>query len=229
MNNNTSKVGHIVLLLAIALPALAGDILDRIVATVNSHIILQSEWQDAVRYEAFVDGRALDQIQAGDRKAALDRLIDQELLREQMRSSGFLPLSREEVEKRIQEIRKQYPGAENEPGWRAALEHYGLTENELNKRVALQIELLSLVDARLRPNVVIDSKSIESYYNQELLPQLRQSGGEQVPLAEITPKIKELLTQKKMNQLLIAWLQDLRSGSEIRTETGLPDSGGQLR
>jgi hypothetical protein len=229
MNYKPLNVGHIVLLLAIALPARAGDILDRIVATVNSHIILQSEWQDAVRYEAFIDGRSPDQIQAGDRKAALDRLIDQELLREQMRSSGFPPPSGEEVEKRIQEIRKQYHGAENEAGWRAALGHYGLTENELKKRVTLQVELMSLVDARLRPNVVIDSKSIESYYNQELLPQLRQSGAGQVPLAEVTPKIKELLTQQKMNQMLIAWLQDLRSGSEIRTDTGPPDSRGQLR
>jgi hypothetical protein len=80
----------------------------------------------------------------------------------------------------------------------------------------------------LRPNVVIDSKSIESYYNQELLPQLRQSGAAVVSLDAVSPKIKELLTQKKMNEMLLAWLQDLRSGSEIRTET-LSDSGGQVR
>jgi hypothetical protein len=206
-------------LLAIALPARAGDVLDRIVATVNNHIILQSEWQDAIRYEAFVAGRALDQVQAADRKTALDHLIDQELLREQMRSSGFPHASGEEVEKSLQEIRKRY-AANAEAGWEAALKQYGLTEQELKKRVALQVDLLGLVDSRLRPNVVIDSKSIESYYNQELLPQLRQSGAQQVPLAEVTPKIRELLTQQKMNQMLVAWLQDLRSGSQIRTEAG---------
>ena len=204
---------------ALALPVRAGDVLDRIVATVNNHIILQSEWQDAVRYEAFVAGRALDQVQAADRKAALDHLIDQELLREQMRSSGFPHASGEEVEKSLQEIRKRY-AADAEAGWESALKQYGLTEPELKKRVALQVDLLGLVDSRLRPNVVIDSKSIESYYNQELLPQLRQSGAQQVPLAEVTPKIRELLTQQKMNQMLVAWLQDLRSGSQIRTEAG---------
>lgn len=217
-----------IVLLAIALPARAGDVLDRIVATVNNHIILQSEWQDAVRYEAFVAGRALDQVQAADRKAALDHLIDQELLREQMRSSGFPHASAEEVEKSLQEIRKRY-AANAEAGWDAALKQYGLTEQELKKRVALQVDLLGLVDSRLRPNVVIDSKSIESYYNQELLPQLRHSGAEQVPLAQVTPKIRELLTQQKMNELLVAWLQDLRSGSRIRTEAGPPESGAELR
>lgn len=227
MNQKYPTLACILFSLAIALPARAGDVLDRVVATVNNHIILQSEWQDAVRYEAFVSGRALDQLQLGDRKDALDRLIDQELLREQMRSSGFPHAGSEEVEKRIQEIRKQYPGAETEAGWQAALARYGLTENEVKKRVVLQVDLMGLVDARLRPNVVIDSKSIEGYYNQELLPQLRQSGAEQVPLAEVSPKIKELLTQQKMNQMLVAWLQDLRSGSRIRTET--TESEGQLR
>jgi SurA N-terminal domain len=229
MNQKCSTIAGIALMMAIALPARAGDVLDRIVATVNNHIILQSEWQDEIRYEAFVDGRSLDQVQAGNRKSALDHLIDQELLREQMRSSGFPHASGEEVEKSIQQIRKQYAGPENEAGWLAALERYGLTEKELKKRVTLQVDLMGLVDSRLRPNVVIDSKSIESYYNQELLPQLRQSGAEQVPLAEVTPKIKELLTQEKMNQMLVAWLQDLRSESRIRTETGLPDSGDELR
>ena len=222
-----SIFGGILVLLAIPLPSRAGDIVDRIVATVDNHIILQSDWQDAIRYEAFIDHRPLDRLQAADRKAALDHLIDQELLREQMHSSGFTHAGSEEVEKHIEEIRKRYPGSESEAGWQATLARCGLTEDELRKRMALQVDIMSLVDARLRPNIVIDSKSIESYYNQELLPQLRESGAQQVPLAEVTPKIKELLTQQKMNQMLIAWLQDLRSGSRIRTETA--ESEGQLR
>src|SRR5271170_6648476 len=83
----------------------AGEILDRIVATVNGHIILQSDWADALRYEAFVDNRSLDQFPLTERKAALDRLIDQELLQEQMRASDFRHASEEEVRKRIEEIR----------------------------------------------------------------------------------------------------------------------------
>ncbi len=111
----------------------------------------------------------------------------------------------------------------------AVLGSYGLTAEELKRRVALQFDLMRLVDARLRPNVNIDSKTIESYYNQELLPQLRQAGAQQPALDEASTQIKELLTQRKMNQLLVAWLQNLRSGSEIRTEPAASDSGGQLR
>ncbi len=224
-----SVLACVVALLVVALPVRAGEVIDRIVATVNGHIILQSDWEDAQRYEAFIAGRPVDHVTAEERKSALDRLIDQELLREQMRASDAPRASDEEVTKRIQEIRKQYPDAEAEEGWRAALARYGLTEESLKKRVAMQLDLMRLVDARLRPTVNIDSKSIESYYNQELLPQLRQSGATDVPLAEVAPRIKELLTQQKMNQLLTAWLQSLRAGSAIHSQALSPDSGGQVQ
>jgi hypothetical protein len=221
--------GLLVLLLVASMPLLAGDIVDRIVATVNGHIILQSDWEDALRFEAFTSNRSLDQLTIEDRKASLDRLIDQELLREQIRSADFQHATEEEVSKRIAEIRKAYSFAENEQGWRAALTRYNLTEDELRERISLELDVLRLVDARLRPSVNIDSKSIESYYHEELLPQLRHSGEKDVPLADVTPKIKELLTQQKMNELLLAWLQNLRAGSTIRTEPSSSSAGGQVQ
>ena len=204
----------------------AAEIIDRIVATVNGHIILQSDWEDAVRYQAFVDNHSPDQVPATERKAALDRLIDQELLQEQMRSADFQHATDEQVQRRIGDIRKQYAEGATEQGWHTALSRFGLSEDELKHHAALELDLMKMVDARLGPNVNIDARSIESYYNQELLPQLRQSGEKEIPLAEVSPKIKEILTQQKLNELLVAWLQNLRSGSEIQTEL---DSRGELR
>jgi peptidyl-prolyl cis-trans isomerase SurA len=210
-------------------PSGAGEILDRIVATVNGHIILQSDWEDALRFEAFTSGRALGQLTAEDRKNTLDRLIDQELLREQMGAADFQHSTEEEVRSKTADIRKQYPDAQTEPGWHQTLGRYGLTESRLGERIALELDVMRLVDARLRPTIDIDSKSIESYYNQELLPQLRQSGSAELPLATVTPRIKELLTQQKMNQLLTAWLQNLRSGSQIRTEPSSVEGESQVQ
>ena len=83
--------------LAMAFSTGAGEVIDRIVATVNGHVILQSDWEDSLRYEAFSSGRPLDRLTVNDRKAALDRLIDQELLREQLRSSDAAHASAQEV------------------------------------------------------------------------------------------------------------------------------------
>jgi hypothetical protein len=216
-------------LLAGATSSRAADLLDRIVATVNGHIILQSDWEAAIRYGALVDHRQLDQVSPEERKAALDRLIDQELLQEQMRSSEVSHATSGEVAQQVLEIRKQYSQAQNDKNWHGVLSRYGLTEGEFEQCVALQIDLTRLVDVRLRPGVDIDAQSIESYYNQELLPQLRQSGAKEVALADVSPKIKELLTQQRVNQLLVAWLQSLRSGSEIQTESPPADPSGGLR
>jgi hypothetical protein len=207
----------------------AGEVIDRIVATVNGHIILLSDWEDSLRYEAFSSGRPLDRMTVDDRKSALDHLIDQELLREQLKDSDVLHPSSEDVAQRVVEIRKQYPEAETELGWRRLLDSHRLSEEYLKNRVAAELDLMRLVDARLRPSVTVDSKSIERYYREELLPQLRQSGGQNVPLAAVTAKIKELLTQKKISQLLTAWLQDLRAGSEIRAEALAAGAGGRSR
>jgi peptidyl-prolyl cis-trans isomerase SurA len=228
-SKSLKAAAFLVALLLVSLPVLAGDILDRIVATVNGHIILQSDWEDALRFEVFTSNRSPEQLTMDDRKTALDRLIDQELLREQMHSADFPHATEEEVGQRIADIRKAYSLTENEFGWRAALARYNLSEAELRKYITSELDVLRLVDARLRPSVNIDSKSIESYYNQELLPQLRQSGEKDVALADVTPKIKELLTQQKMNELLLAWLQNLRAGSNIRTEPPAVDAGGRVQ
>src|ERR1035441_8053182 len=215
--------------LILAAPARAGEVLDRIVATVNGHVILQSDWEDAIRYEAFIAGHQPNDLTGGDRQEGLDRWIDQELLRKQMHASDFQRASDEAIAQRIQDVRKQYPDAGSGEGWQAALGRHGLTETGLKERVALQLNLMRLVDARLRPNVNIDGKTIESYYNQELLPELRQSGAKDVPLADVSGKIKELLTEQKVNELLVAWLQNLRSGSEIRTVPDPAGPGNQAR
>jgi peptidyl-prolyl cis-trans isomerase SurA len=195
----------------------AADIIDRIVATVNGHVILQSDWDDAVRFEALVDGRPLAQITDRDRSRALDRLIDQELLREQSQGADAPQPPPEEVKQRMQEIQSQYPST-SKNGWRETLAQYGFDQKQLETRVAHDLSVLRQVEARLRPTVQIDPTSIESYYRDKLLPQLRSAGGQEVPLAQVASKIREILTQEKVNQLFSNWLQSLRAGSKIRTE-----------
>lgn len=201
--------------------ALAGDVIERVVATVNNRPILQSDWDEEVRYEAFVNRRPLSRLTAAERKAALDRLIDQELLRQQIKENeeeGVLQSTPPNIEKRLQEIRKQYSGADKQSVWEAALQGYGLREEDLAHHIALQMRLERLIDVRLRPAIHISRSSIESYYQQQLLPELRKAGVKDVPLVEVSPKIEELLTQRRMNELLSSWLHDLRSQSDIRME-----------
>lgn len=201
----------------------AAEVIDRIVATVNGRIILQSELDEALRYEALLSGRPLSQFTDADRRTVLDRLIDQELLGEQTKEADAQQVLREEAAKRVVEARKLYPEAATEAGWQAVLAGYRLTENDLLDNVQKQLDLMRLVDARLRPSIQIDSKSIEAYYRDKFVPQLEKSGAGEVPLADVSAKIRELLTEQKVNELLVSWLQTLRSESDVHIP-GSPQS-----
>ncbi len=193
----------------------SAQVIDRIIATVNDHVILQSDWDEALCYEALLTNRALAQFTDDDRRAVLDRLIDQELLREQMKSADFPHATDAEVGARVADARKQYPQATSSDAWQALLAEYHLAERDLLAHVRQQIDVMRLVDARLRPAVEIDSKSIEEYYRDQFVPKLKQSGASEVPLAEVSAKIRELLTEQKVSELLVSWLQTLRSEGEV--------------
>lgn len=212
----------LVLFMSICLSAQAGQVIDRIVATVNGHIILQSDWDEALRYEALLNGRPLTQFTDDDRRAVLDRLIDQELLGEQMKSASFQHATEQEAAARVAEARKQYPEASTDDGWKAVLTGLGLSEKDLVAHVQQQIDLMRLVDAHLRPTVQIDSKTIEAYYREKFIPQLQDPIVAEAPSADVAAKIRELLTQEKVNELLVSWLQSLRSESKV----SVPGSGG---
>ena len=212
---NTTTLALLLALLAFARVAGAGEVIDRIVAIVNGHIILQSDWNDALRYEALLDARSLSQFTDEERRAVLDRLIDQELLGEQMKSASFQHATEQDAAAQVADARKLYSQATTDEGWQAVLAKYGLTEKVLLSHVQQEIDLMRLVDAHLRPTVQIDSKSIEAYYREKFVPQLKESGSDELPLADVTAQIRELLTQQKVSELMVSWLQSLRSESNV--------------
>jgi peptidyl-prolyl cis-trans isomerase SurA len=206
-----------------------GEVIDRIVATINGHIILQSDWDEALRYEALLSGRVPSQFSEDERRAVLDRLVDQELLGEQSKSAFFQRASDAEAAARIAEARKLYPEATTAEGWKSVLGRFAVTERDLMAHVQQEIDLMRLVDAHLRSAVQIDAKSIEAYYRDKFVPQLRQSGAGEVPLADCSAKIRELLTQEKVSELLVSWLQTLRSESKLSFPASAASEGVQTR
>src|ERR1700690_845462 len=111
---------EILLSIALVSVALGGQVVDRVVANVNGHVVLQSDWEEEVAFEAFEGGRSPDSFTTAERQAALDRLVDQELLREQVRPSQ--PAPSEQVAARVAEVRKLNPDCTTDERWRATLQ-----------------------------------------------------------------------------------------------------------
>src|SRR5215813_15636926 len=64
--------------------ACRAEVVDRMVAVVNRHVILQSELEQAAHVEFLLQGRGLDQLTSGEMQAVLDRMIDQALIEQQI-------------------------------------------------------------------------------------------------------------------------------------------------
>ena len=204
----------IALLLSVATGLHAGELLDRIVATVNTHVILQSDWDDEVRFEALMSARKPENVTMEQRKAALDRLIDQDLLREQMRMTDLKQASADAIKKQIDDLKSEQVREQPGQSWEATLSRYGLTDKVVEEHVAAELDQFQLVDLRFRPAIQISDADVEKYYREKIVPKLPESDA--LSLNEGAPKIREILIQEKINQLLNSWLETLRSQAQIR-------------
>jgi len=207
-------------LLAVVLvgPAMCSqaELVDRIVATVNRRVILASEWDEAVRFECLLNGRRLQDVTEDDRIATLQRLIDQELIEEQMRASSFVPATPEEIAARVRELRQTVPAWKPDEGWHAALVAYGLTEEDVEERTAVQVNVLRYLDLRFRPEIHIDRRAMENYYRERLLPEMRGAGWSDVPFEQVASKIEQLLIEEQINELQDRWVRGLRLQGDIQ-------------
>jgi hypothetical protein len=198
-------------------------LLDRIIVTVNGNALLESDWEEELHYELFMSGRPNSGFTVQDRQSALNRIVDQELLREQMRTSDFKAASAEEIGEQVSLLKTQIEHEHTGQTWGGRLREYGLSEMDIRDHVQLELNQLRVIDARLRPSIQVDSAEVERYYREKVVPQA--AGTQSVPLTEAAPKIREILTQQKMNQLLDSWLESLRAQAKIQYFS--PDTSAQ--
>jgi peptidyl-prolyl cis-trans isomerase SurA len=214
----------ICILLLAPLAVFAGEVVDGVIATVNRKPVLQSDWDDALRFEAFMQQKPLPAVTEADRVSALQRLIDRQLLLIQMNDTNYLAPSRDEVRDEIGKIRKQIPSAAGDQGWQDLLTSYALSERDLEANLRAEKQMMNFVEVRLRPNVHVQPEEVEAYYRKQVLPDLEKAGVKVVALQEVEPKIRELLVQQHMDELLDAWLHNLRQQSQIHSTIPLPAS-----
>lgn len=202
--------------------ALAGEVIDGVIATVNRKPVLQSDWDDAVRFEAFMQQKPLHSVTEAERVAGLQRLIDRQLLVIQMSDANYLAPSRDEVRAYVGKLRAQIPAAGTDEGWQKLIAAYGFSQREIEANLRLEMQMMNFIEVRLRPNVHVHPEEVEAYYRTQVLPDLEKVGGKVVTLQELEPKIRELLVQRHMDELLDAWLHNLRQQSQIQSTVPLP-------
>jgi hypothetical protein len=219
----------ICILLLAPMAALAAEVIDGVIATVNRKPLLQSDWDDAVRFEAFMQQKPLARVTEADRAGALQRLLDRRMLEIQMPDANYLAPSREEIRADLARLRAQIPAANDEPGWEKIIAAYGFSQREIEANVRREMQMMNFIEVRLRPNVHVQAEEVEAYYRTQVLPDMEKAGVKVVTLQEVSPKIHELLVQQRMDELLDAWLHNLRQQTQIQNLRLAPSQDSSSR
>ena len=204
-------------LTGLLLPALAAaGTIDRVVAAVGNRAITASDVEREYRMELLLEGK--DPAGGNPDPAMLDpvrdRLIDRMFLDEEAGADSVeVAPDDPAVDERIKALLRKF----SNPSLLAAdLKKLGLDEGALRRHLAEEERVLRVIDERLRPLAAVEPWEIETYYWQTFTPEVaRQGEGSAPPLAEVESRIREILTQQKIDKLLAEWLKTLRATGDV--------------
>jgi peptidyl-prolyl cis-trans isomerase SurA len=190
-------------LFCLLLPA---DIIDRIAITVAKQVVTESQIVEEIRVTAFLNREKVD-LTGAARKQAAARLIEQALIRREMDLSRYPLPELSDAGESLASVKALYP---SESDFQSALQTYGVTVDDLTRRLWWQLTLLRFIDYRFRPGIQIPPADVQAYYRQQV-SEWRQKGTNPIPtIEESRDQIEEILTQKRIDQALDQWIQETR-------------------
>jgi hypothetical protein len=195
----------------------AAQVLDRVVASIGHVAITASDVQQECRFESFLSAQwPPPPPDAAALASARERLTDQVLLnREENPGPAEKLVSEKTAAERLASLRKEFAHPQN---YQRALGDLGMTENEVAARLAQDVLMLSLIDQRLRPGAFPSDEAVAEYYHSTFVPefQRRNNGAPAAPLSAVEDQIREILIQKRINELLDQWIEELKPTFNVR-------------
>jgi peptidyl-prolyl cis-trans isomerase SurA len=186
-------------------------VLDHVVAVINGSVILESDVSEEMHY-AVLQPFSINGVRNTPQRA-LQRLIDRDLILQQMKTVQALPPpSPEELKERITQLRAVIPecaqyDCQTDAGWQAFLKANGLTEKQVEAHWSQRMLILSFIQSR--------PAEIKDYYDKSLLPQFHDKAVKPPVLAAVSSRIEEILLQQRVSSLLLEWLQSLKSEGSV--------------
>ncbi len=205
------------LLLAFATASAPGqELIDRIVARVDTDIILFSDIRELARYQLFVDG------QSESDKQILDRLVDQWIVRNEAKAALFPQPSDEDVQRSLDRLKRSFSSPEE---FDARKKQSGLTDEDVNRMLRSQLYLSNYLDSRFRASIQIEDKDIEHFYNSRVVPRAKSRGQQPPTLDAARGFIQEVLVQRAINVQSERWLKEARA--RVRVENLLVENSSE--
>jgi parvulin-like peptidyl-prolyl isomerase len=187
-----------------------GEEIDRLIVSVNGTVITEGDLDLAAKLnELILYGKSAA---PRSRTEEINRLIDLELLRQELTNFSLTQEDESKVEERMQSLRDIHA---DQGGLSALLARLGLQESELRSYLRLESFILKFVDFRFRPFSVVSVEEIKAYYEGKLAAQLKKAQVALPSLPQVSARIEEILKEDKMNASLDQWIGDIRRHSRI--------------
>jgi len=190
----------------------AQEMVDRIVAKIESDIILMSNIRELSRYQTFLDGTSQSD------EEILNRLIDQWIVRNEASAARFPQPSEEDVDRSIERLKRSFA---SEEAYETRKKQTGLTDEEIRRFTRAQLYLSNYLDSRFRPVVQIKEDEIEEFYKSRVIPRAESRGQTPPALENARDFIQEALVQRAINDQADRWLKESRT--RVRVESLLSE------
>ena len=192
--------------------------MDRIVAVVGTDLILESDVEAEERFAAFTPLRP-DATETRDK--LIERLIDRDLIQQQMKLQTQAPISDAAVDAELANLKKNIPECakdhcETPAGWEKFCAEHGFSVDEVRERWRVRMEVLSFIEQRFRMGISITPAEIDAYYKNKLLPAYQKDNVAAPAESAISDRIQEILLQQQVTGLLEDWLKALRAEGSVR-------------
>ncbi len=204
--------GILMLVCLMAFDGAGTVVLDRVAIAVGRRAIKASDIERDLRLTAFLNGAALT-INAGAKRGAAERLIDQQLIRNEIATGQYPRASESDAKALLEQIRTSRFGG-SDARLKAALTRYGITEGQLQDQLSWQLTVLRFIDNRFRPGVNVSDEDLHKYYDKNLAELKRQNPREN-SFEELEPQMRETLEGEQTNKQFEEWLAAERKTARI--------------
>ena len=136
--------------------AISAAVVDRVAVVVGRTVITETEVLQETRIAAFLNQSPLD-LGPAARRAAAERLVDQQLIRNEMQIGGYPQPTGAEIDDMLANLKQERLPSDSQ--YRAALDRYGIKEEDLRRHLAWQLSAIRFTDLRFTPAVQNDGES----------------------------------------------------------------------
>lgn len=188
--------------------------IDGIAAKIGNDVLTDSEVREMEDYQKLVEG------QPQSRGKVLDELVDQWVVETDALASKFPHPTAADVNLEFQTLLKQFPSREQ---FQARLTQIGLTQDQVRQVIERQLYYVRFLDYKFHAATQVTTAQIQSYYQQDFIPQLQKRGLTVPPMSQVEAQIQQLLTQEEINEKAAQWLEEAKARLRIIVQ---PSGGG---